>query len=93
MPRTPEQVAADDTLTEAVQAVHDAYHGDDIKGILTDYVVVGKRIYFDDDGDRQEQICTHSRDAALTYSEILALLDYSQSRIRSEICCDYPEDA
>ena len=40
MPRTPEQVAADDTLTEAIEQVHRAYQdegGGPVEGVLTEY--------------------------------------------------------
>ncbi|SLG33875.1 Uncharacterised protein [Mycobacteroides abscessus subsp. abscessus] len=50
MPRTPDQVAADDALTEAIDTVWRIYSEDDDPGLLLDYVVVATRRGIDDDG-------------------------------------------
>ena len=44
MSRTPEQIAADDNLTAAIEAQQRAYH-DDNEGVLTEYVIVSERTY------------------------------------------------
>lgn len=53
MPLSPEQVAANDQLTLAVQATLDAYGWGD-SGLLGDFCVVGIQSRLLDDGDRED---------------------------------------
>ncbi|WP_280195833.1 hypothetical protein [Nocardia farcinica] len=59
MPRTPDQIAADDALTEAIDTVWRIYSEDDDPGLLLDYVVVATRRGIDDDGDTWTSVPTH----------------------------------
>ena len=72
MPRTAEQVAADDALTEAVKAAMVA-HGMDA-GLLTDYVVCVAAQHFDDDGDIRTLYGSLYQDDSMPHYRIIGLL-------------------
>jgi hypothetical protein len=83
MSRTPEQRAADEALTVAVEAVWAAYIDDPDRGVLTDFVVIGARAGFDEDGDRWTSVGTFTRDNAVPLHVQLGLLEYRGTRIRA----------
>ncbi len=84
MSRTPEQRAADDALTAAIEAVWAAYDDDDPdRGVLTDFVVIGARAGFDSDGDRWTSVGTFTRDNSVPLHVQLGLLEYRGTRIRA----------
>ncbi|WP_280498376.1 hypothetical protein [Nocardia farcinica] len=85
MSRTPEQVAADEALTEAIEAVERAYHGDVNQGVLTSYVVIAKRKYWDEDGDGVTAISSMPKDSDVSIDELLGLVEYAATRYRAEI--------
>lgn len=85
MTRTPEQVAADDALTAAIEAVQQAYHGDDNVGVLTSYVVLVKRKFWDSDGDGVTAISSMPKDGDVSIDELLGLVEYASTRYRVEI--------
>ncbi|WP_405137534.1 hypothetical protein [Nocardia sp. NBC_01388] len=88
MPRTAEQTAADDALTEAIDRHHRACYPGDIEGVLTKYVVVAQRQWWDDDG---EQITAHlmsPREGSLPLSDVLGLIEFAATRIRRDISED-----
>ena len=82
MSRTPEQIAADDNLTAAIEAQQRAYH-DDNEGVLTEYVIVSERTYWDGDGDRLTATYISVRDNGTSLSQQLGLLEFAASRIRA----------
>ncbi|MBW0275011.1 hypothetical protein ATM97_27810 [Nocardia sp. MH4] len=83
MARTPEQVAADDALTTAIDAVHRAYD-EDTEGVLTGYVLVAKRHFWDSDGDSLTAVhMTTGSDTAI--SDQLGMLEYASTLCRKRI--------
>ena len=84
MSRTPEQVTADDTLTAAIEAHQRAYH-DDNEGVLTDYIVIAQRTYWDDDGDRCQAVYLTARDDNIGLSQQLGLAEFASIIIRRHI--------
>lgn len=83
MVRTPEQVAADDALTAAIDAVHAAYD-DSTEGVLTGYVLVAKRHFWDSDGDSLTAVhITTGPDTAI--SDQLGMLEYGSTLCRKRI--------
>ncbi|WP_454199576.1 hypothetical protein [Nocardia sp. Marseille-Q1738] len=84
MPRTPEQVKADDALTEAIEVVHRAYN-DDVEGVLTTYVVLAQRTWWDEEGRRFAASYCTPKDCNVTLSEQLGMVEYASTVYRSEI--------
>lgn len=82
MPRTPEQKAADEALTAAIEAVWDAYADDPDRGVLTDYTVVGACAGFDEDGDRLTLVGAFTRDGNVPIHVQIGLLEYRLARLR-----------
>ncbi|MGB7237125.1 MAG: hypothetical protein WBD41_14215 [Rhodococcus sp. (in: high G+C Gram-positive bacteria)] len=87
MARTAEQVAADDALTAAVHATLIAYHGPD-PGVLTDYLVVGLRRDWDEDGDPITANYSIPRDGDVPLSHLLGLVEWASTRFRARIAED-----
>lgn len=87
MTRTPEQLAADEALTAAIQSVLTAYHGDDT-ALLTEYVVVGTMRDWDDDGDPVTKNYTVPRDGNVPLHQLLGLSEYASTRFRKLIVED-----
>ncbi len=88
MPRTPEQVAADQALTDAITAVRAAYDPDVDTGVLTEYIVVSAWSTWDSDGDGVSTIMSTPMDGDVPLHRLLGLLDYSLARYRSAITED-----
>ncbi|MBF6291817.1 hypothetical protein IU454_08060 [Nocardia farcinica] len=84
MPRTPEQIAADDALTAAIEAVQRAYD-DELQGVLTGYVVLAKRRYWDESGDGYTAVTSIAKDSAMPVDEQLGLVEYASTLYRAEI--------
>lgn len=87
MTRTPEQVAADEALTAAIEAVQMAYHGEP-EGVLTTYVVVAKRRWWDEEGDSMTAVYIDVRDGDMPPDEQLGLVEYAAARIRRRVAAD-----
>ena len=87
MARTPEQVAADDALTAAIEAMHRAYHPE-IEGVLTKYMVLAQRQWWDEDGDAVTANCMSPRDNSVPLSDQLGLVEYAGARLRAMIMED-----
>jgi hypothetical protein len=83
MSRTPEQRAADNALTAAIESVWAAYDNDPDRGVLTDFIVVAARAGFDDDGDRWTSVGTFTRDNSVPLHVQLGLLEHRGTRIRA----------
>lgn len=87
MSRTPEQIAADDNLTAAIEAQQRAYH-DDNEGVLTEYVIVSERTYWDGDGDRVTATYLSVRDNGVIISHQLGLLHFAAAKVQASIAED-----
>ncbi|MBX4168058.1 hypothetical protein K3M35_05175 [Rhodococcus sp. DMU2021] len=87
MPRTPEQIAADDALTAAIENHQAAYH-DDNEGVLTDYLVIAGRTFWDDDGDQVEAVYLTVRDDSVSLSKQLGLVEFASLIVRRHITDD-----
>lgn len=87
MPRTPEQVAADDALTAAIEQALQAY-GDDQAYVLTEYVVVTSQQRFDEDGDSVTAVGIVFRDGDVPTHRSLGLCEYATTRLRHWISRD-----
>lgn len=88
MPRTPEQVAADDTLTAAIEQVIGAYYPSDQAYVLSEYVVVTCQQTFDEHGEGITAIGNLYRDGDVPAHRALGLLDYARTRLKKTICDD-----
>jgi hypothetical protein len=88
--RTPEQVAADDALTAAVEAVQFAYlkDGEDVGGVLTEYLVIATRRNWDEDGNGWTTTSSRVRDGEMPLDRQLGLVEYAAVRIRKRIAED-----
>jgi hypothetical protein len=86
--RTPEQVAADDALTKAVEQVWLAYYPDSEPGILLEYVVLGRRRYFDEDGEALTAHALMPRDGDVPLDLMLGITEYASTRLRKRIAED-----
>lgn len=87
MTRTPEQITADEALTAAIEAMQLAYHGEP-EGVLTTYLVVAKRRWWDDDGDSLTAVYIDVKDGDIPIDEQLGLAEYAAARIRRRITED-----
>ena len=86
--RTPEQIAADDGLTEAITQAWHAYYPDERTGILTEYVVLARRRSYDDDGDPLTANAIMPRDGDVPIDLMLGLTEYTSALLRKRICED-----
>lgn len=87
MARTPEQVAADDALTAAIEAIHRAYH-DEVEGVLTKYLVIAQRQFWDEDGRSRSTVYSSPQDDGLPLSDQLGLTEFASARLRALIMED-----
>ena len=88
MTRTPEQIAADDALTEAIERAWHAYYPGTEPGILTEYVVLARRRSYDDEGDPLTANAIMPRDGDIPIDLMLGLTEYTSARLRKRICED-----
>ena len=86
--RTPEQIAADDALTAAIEQVWTAYYPDDDKGILLEYVVLARSRQFDDDGDALTSHAMMPRDGDVPIDLLLGMTEHTSTRLRKRIAED-----
>lgn len=89
MPRTPEQVAADDALAEAIQRCRDAYVPADEQGVLTEWIVLYASRHFGEDSDDDgtaigRLVC----EPAPPLHHQLGMLEYVAARYRRSITTD-----
>ncbi|MEU4570847.1 hypothetical protein [Micromonospora sp. NPDC023956] len=85
--RTPEQIAADDALTAAIEQALAAY-GDGVPSVLSEYVVITAQHRFDDDGDSLTAIGCFSRDSDVPLHRMLGLVEYASTRLRKRAAED-----
>lgn len=91
--RTPEQVAADDGLTEAIRAVMLAYAGDEPTAyVLTEYVVISAHHRYDDDGEPITAVSAIYRDGDVPAHRALGLMEFARARLKAFIASDYGDD-
>lgn len=88
MPRTPEQVAADEALTAAIDAVWRAYDDDPDPGYLLDYIVIAARRGFTDDGDNWTSVGSFARDDSVPTHVQLGLLQHRLTSLKYSIGAD-----
>lgn len=87
MPRTPEQVAADEALTAAIEAVHRAYF-EPVQGVLTKYLVLAQRQWWDEADDAVTANYGTPRDNDVPLSDLLGMVEYASTRYRKVIAHD-----
>lgn len=85
--RTPDQVAADEMLREAVGVVAIAY-GDGLPWVPLEYVTVYSMHRFDDEGDALTAVGTAIDSGSVPIHRLLGLLEYASSRYRKTIMTD-----
>lgn len=83
MPRTPEQKAADEALTEAIERVSRAY---DTEGVavgytMMEYVVVTAMATWDEDGDGHTSIGIAYRDGDVPTHRAMGLMQYALTQL------------
>lgn len=90
MARTPEQIVADDNLTAAIEQVHQAYAEPDepVQGVLTKYVVLAQRQYWDDNGDSCTMSYSSPREDVVPLSNLLGMVEYASTMYRKAIASD-----
>lgn len=81
MTRTPEQVAADEALTAAVEQAMRAY-GDGEPRVLSEYLVIGALQQWDNDGDMLTAVGVLHRDSDVPTHRALGLVEYAAVRLR-----------
>lgn len=86
--RTPEQVAADDALTAAIEQTLAAYDDGGQAYVLTEYVVVTSQQRFDEDGDGITAVGLMSRDCDVPLHRLLGLVEYAAARLRKSAAAD-----
>jgi hypothetical protein len=89
MPRTQEQIDADDALTAAIEQCWFAYYPDTEPGVLMEYVISARRRSYDEtDGEPLTANALMPRDGNVPLDTLLGLLDYGATRIRKRIAED-----
>lgn len=87
MARTPQQIAADDALTAAIDAMHQAYHHE-VEGVLTKYLVIAQRQFWDDDGQSMSTVYSSPLNDGLPLSDQLGLVEFAGARLRKMVTED-----
>ncbi|HEX6682965.1 MAG TPA: hypothetical protein VF062_09235 [Candidatus Limnocylindrales bacterium] len=88
MSRTPEQKAADEALTAAVEQALTAYGSEEQSYVLTEYVVLTAQTRYDEDGDAVTAVGIVYRDGDVPHHRALGLIDYAATRLRAAIAED-----
>lgn len=88
--RTPEQVAADQALTAAIEQALQAY-GDEQAYVLTEYVVITSQQRFAEDGYGVTAVGLISRDSDVPLHRMLGLVEYASTRLRRSAASDYDD--
>jgi len=85
---TPEQIAADDALAAAIEAVHQAYYPGDVRGVLTKFVVLAQRQWWNDSDEPVTANWASPRGDTVPISDLLGLCEYASTRYRKIIAED-----
>ena len=83
MTRTPEQVAADEALTAAIEQTARAYGDDGQAWVTSEYVVAVAQHRFDDDGDPVTTVGLLYRDGDVPTHRALGLVEFAAVRLRT----------
>ena len=84
MTRTPEQKAADDALTAAIEGCFNAYVApDEHHWVMSEYVVILARQTYDSDGDGITAVASLFRDGDVPTHRAIGLLEYVRDRLRN----------
>jgi hypothetical protein len=87
--RTPEQIAADNDLTDAIERVRLAYADPtDPSFLMTDYMVLFAAQRFDENGEGWTMVGHVYRDSDVPAYRLLGLVDFAQIRLRRLIAED-----
>ncbi|MCU1677264.1 MAG: hypothetical protein JWM93_2022 [Frankiales bacterium] len=87
--RTPEQIAADDALSAAIDGHLRAYYPDETSpGVSGEYVVVATWQLWDDAGEGSTRYVVIPRDQDVPVHRLVGLLDYALTRKRAFIAED-----
>lgn len=86
MTRTSEQKQADEALTAAIEQVMAAYN-EIVKGVLSSYIVIAQRKFWNDDGDplTQTYYIPCEDGASVSASDGLGMVEYIGVRLRKQI--------
>lgn len=84
--RTPEQKAADEQLTAAIEAHQRAYG--EPPAVLSEYVVLAASHRWDDDGEPVTAVALIYRDGDLPWHRALGLVELARTRMKAEIAAD-----
>lgn len=87
MARTEEQIAADNALTAAIEAVVRAYdtEGNMQRFIPIEYLVITARLGVDEDGYEETSTGLIFRDGDVPLPRCLGLVDYAQTQLRHQV--------
>jgi hypothetical protein len=85
MSRTPEQIAADEALTAAIEQVWRAYDDDPDPGLLLDYTVIAARRGVHDDGETWSSVGAFTRDDNVPTFVQMGLLQHRLTRLKQSL--------
>lgn len=86
--RTPEQKAADEQLTAAIEANLHAYRADRPASVLSEYVVLAASHRWNDDGEPVTSVATIYRDGDVPWHRAMGLVELARTRMKAEIAAD-----
>lgn len=84
-PRNPEQIAADDALTAAIEHTMAVYFPDDNDGVMTEYVVLVRSRNWNDGGRSVTASTMLARDNDVPPDLMLGMTEYASTRLRRDI--------
>lgn len=86
MKRTPDQVAADEKLRAAVEEHRRFWHGQQgaDESVLTEFVVVGALMRFNDDGVPAFEVFTEHTEDAMPAYRIVGMLDDAIDHVKRQ---------
>jgi len=88
MSRTPEQKAADEALTAAIEAAARLHFEEGQGWVMSEYVTVAAHHRFDEEGESYTAVSLIYRDGDVPYHRALGLLEYAAARMRAAIMED-----
>lgn len=88
MGRSPEQKAADEALTAAVETVARLHFEDGHGWVMSEYVVLAAHHRYDEEGESYTAVSCIYRDGDVPIHRALGLLEYGAARMRSAIMED-----
>lgn len=89
MARTPEQKAADEALTAAIEACRDAYFQDEMKddpdvpdgpGMTMEYLVIATATLVGDNGETYTRVYSLNKDDDVPVHRLVGLVEYTRMR-------------